>query len=218
MRGRLMARVLANTVWVDGKEYLGGSTPPADVAAGLADHLWVDVESPGSEPAAADPNVDRLATVAEAAYDTAVDVGRRWRAVVTALLAELGQDAPAAPEEWAPEQEEQGPSQFEAVPVTEGGPAVEPAEDLPPAGTVDEGAPESPTPAEAEPAASLADDGDQDVQPAEPVDVEVPNRGGKGSSKAHWLEYARAKGVEVTDDMERHEVIAACEAAGVPVD
>jgi hypothetical protein len=213
-----MPRVLNDTVWIDDTEYLAGTVPPPGVASRIGDHLWEEV-GVGDQSPAANVDVDRMLNVARRAFDEETE-GDGLDAAVRAVLTELGFEvgAPAFTDESQPQSEEQGPSQFEAVPVTEGGPAVEPAEDLPPAGTVDEGAPESPTPVEAEPAATSADEGDQDVQPAEPVDVEVPNRGGKGSSKAHWLEYARAMGVEVTDDMERHEVIAACEAAGVPVD
>lgn len=45
-----------------------------------------------------------------------------------------------------------------------------------------------------------------------------PPRSGKGSSDAAWTTYAREHDVPVTDEMRRSEVIAMCEAAGVPTE
>lgn len=45
-----------------------------------------------------------------------------------------------------------------------------------------------------------------------------PPKAGPGSSRARWVEYAAAYGIAVTDDETRDEIIAACEAAGVPTD
>lgn len=46
----------------------------------------------------------------------------------------------------------------------------------------------------------------------------VPPQGGPGSGKDVWAAYADSKGVEYDDDATRDEIIAACKAAGVPVD
>lgn len=43
-----------------------------------------------------------------------------------------------------------------------------------------------------------------------------PPKSGRGSSDENWTAYARRNGVSVGDDMSRREVIAACQAAGVP--
>lgn len=48
--------------------------------------------------------------------------------------------------------------------------------------------------------------------------AEPPPRSGRGSGRDAWSDYATAQGVEVTEDMERNEIIAACQASGVPVD
>lgn len=48
-------------------------------------------------------------------------------------------------------------------------------------------------------------------------DVPVPPQGGAGSGREVWARYADSKGVEYDDDATRDEIIAACEAAGVPV-
>lgn len=57
----------------------------------------------------------------------------------------------------------------------------------------------------ASPAALPADDGG------------APPRRGAGSSAEHWAEFARAHGVPVDADMGRDQIIAACEAHGVPI-
>ena len=49
----------------------------------------------------------------------------------------------------------------------------------------------------------------------EPEDVEEPPRGGPKASKAVWLKFAAAKGVEVPDSASRDDIVAACVAAGV---
>lgn len=46
----------------------------------------------------------------------------------------------------------------------------------------------------------------------------VPPQSGPGSGKDVWAAYADSKGVEYDDDATRDEIIAACKAAGVPVD
>lgn len=82
-------------------------------------------------------------------------------------------------------------------------------------------------------------DGDPPAAAPDPVEVDVtvhggaggdlegttevteagpPPRSGKGSSDEAWTKYARSRNVAVTEDMKRSEVIAACEAAGVPTD
>lgn len=47
--------------------------------------------------------------------------------------------------------------------------------------------------------------------PEEPA--EAPPKSGPGSGKGAWLAYARARGVDVADDADRADVIAAVEAA-----
>jgi len=44
-------------------------------------------------------------------------------------------------------------------------------------------------------------------------EVPEPPRSGPGSSKAAWVEYAAARGVNVADDASREDVIAAVDAA-----
>lgn len=53
----------------------------------------------------------------------------------------------------------------------------------------------------------------------EPARVDgVPAKAGRGSSQKAWAEYAQAKGVEVDADAARDDIIAACEAAGIPTE
>lgn len=54
--------------------------------------------------------------------------------------------------------------------------------------------------------------------PATSTESAPPPKGGKGSSDAAWTTYARANGIDVTDEMSRKDVIAACESAGVPTE
>lgn len=60
---------------------------------------------------------------------------------------------------------------------------------------------------------SLDDGTSGPVVPAGP-----PPKSGRGSSAGAWRDYARANGVEVADDADRDDVIAACVEAGVPTD
>lgn len=46
----------------------------------------------------------------------------------------------------------------------------------------------------------------------------VPARAGRGSSKEAWAEYATKHEVTVPDGASRDDIIAACAAAGVPVE
>lgn len=48
--------------------------------------------------------------------------------------------------------------------------------------------------------------------------LEVPPKSGAGSSAWAWVVYAKSAGLEVKPDAKRDDVIAACEAAGVPTD
>jgi len=50
------------------------------------------------------------------------------------------------------------------------------------------------------------------------VVVEVPPKSGAGSSVSAWASYASTNDVSVKPDAKRDDVIAACEAAGVPTD
>lgn len=69
-----------------------------------------------------------------------------------------------------------------------------------------------------DPAPSAEPADNDDAGAAEPTGADgPPPKSGKGSSDANWTAYARSQGVDVTDDMARKDVIAACEAAGVPV-
>jgi hypothetical protein len=45
-----------------------------------------------------------------------------------------------------------------------------------------------------------------------------PPKSGRGSGRDAWADYAEANGVEVTEADSKDDVIAACEAAGVPVE
>lgn len=56
------------------------------------------------------------------------------------------------------------------------------------------------------------------VQATDTSDVPVPPQGGPGSGRDVWAAYAASKGVEVEAGDGRDEIIAACKAAGVPVD
>jgi len=44
------------------------------------------------------------------------------------------------------------------------------------------------------------------------VEDEAPPKAGAGSSRDAWVEYAGSKGVEVTDDMTRDDIVEAVEA------
>jgi hypothetical protein len=46
-------------------------------------------------------------------------------------------------------------------------------------------------------------------QPAESRQFEEPPRSGPGSNKAAWVAYAESKGVTITDDMGREDIIEA---------
>ena len=55
-------------------------------------------------------------------------------------------------------------------------------------------------------------------QPAEQLAKSTgtaPAQAGPGSSRAKWVTYATDNGIEVSDDMSRDEIIAACRAAGL---
>lgn len=55
--------------------------------------------------------------------------------------------------------------------------------------------------------------------PAQPTSAsDVPPKGGAGSGMQAWAAYAASKGVEVPEDASRDDIIAACQAAGVPVE
>ncbi len=60
--------------------------------------------------------------------------------------------------------------------------------------------------------------GEAITPPVDPARPKPPRRSGPGSSAAAWRNYAAKNGVEVADDADRDEVIAALEAAEVPVD
>jgi hypothetical protein len=50
---------------------------------------------------------------------------------------------------------------------------------------------------------------------AAPADKdEAPPKAGAGSSRDAWVDYAESKGVEVTDDMTRDDIVEAVEVAG----
>lgn len=58
--------------------------------------------------------------------------------------------------------------------------------------------------------------GDGPGEPTEPVIVgQAPPRHGTGSSKAHWVAFAEANGLDVGDDDTREDIIEACAAAGL---
>lgn len=88
----------------------------------------------------------------------------------------------------------------------------EPAEPVAPEDVEPAPGSESLTPAPEEESTTVEEAG-----PRTPVGS-PPARGGKGSGLDLWLAYARANDVEVTEDMERGEVIEACRLAGLPVD
>lgn len=47
---------------------------------------------------------------------------------------------------------------------------------------------------------------------------EIPPKGGAGSGKEAWADYAAERGVEVDEDATRDEIVAALDAAGVPTE
>lgn len=198
-----MARVLKDAVWVDFKEYTKGSSPTGDVAARIGEHLWEDVEAQAPESSAVTVDVDRLVALAQVAFEDA-DSGLALDAAVRAVLTDLGYDAARkvslSDPEGQPKVDVEEPSQFVSVPVTEGGAAVEPAEIVEPEPT-------------SEPVEVLTPEVTND-----PTPLPVPNRGGAGSSTAHWAAYATSAGVEFEEGAERKDIIAACRAANVPVD
>ncbi len=59
---------------------------------------------------------------------------------------------------------------------------------------------------------------EQPIVESPDVVVDVPPKSGAGSSAPAWVAYAAASGVPVKPDAKRDDVIAACEAAGVPTD
>lgn len=50
------------------------------------------------------------------------------------------------------------------------------------------------------------------------ADGGVPPRGGPGSGRDAWAEYAGANGVEIDEDASRDDIIAALDSAGVPTE
>jgi hypothetical protein len=50
------------------------------------------------------------------------------------------------------------------------------------------------------------------------TDSEIPPKGGAGSGKEAWADYAKANGVDVPDDATRDDIIAALDKAGVPTE
>ena len=77
--------------------------------------------------------------------------------------------------------------------------------------------PEGESQEDAPPAAedqSPADGPDTDAEPSEDLVGELPEppKRGAGSGRDAWVAYAQSKGVTVTDDMSRDEVIDAVEA------
>lgn len=63
------------------------------------------------------------------------------------------------------------------------------------------------------PATSDADDPDADTAPAG-GGLSRPPESGIGSGQPVWAEYARSKGIEVSADWKREDIIAACAKAG----
>jgi hypothetical protein len=201
------AQVIADGVWVGG-EYLSKGTRrdaiDPELAARVGAHLWVEE--------AVRANIDAMTGEALTGLKDGVWIDGVFYARGTVPPNEvIGKVGAHMWVQGFPPIPDQAPLTLvvvapEVPPPPE--PEVAPVADLPLPGTVDEGAPEVP---------QVVDAARPEPEP-DPVAVDVPNRGGKGSSKAHWLEYARSQNVEVTDDMERHDVIAACQQAGVPVD
>ena len=56
-----------------------------------------------------------------------------------------------------------------------------------------------------------------EVKPPAHADAPPP-QSGRGSSAAAWAAWAQVNGVDVADGASRDDIIAACAAAGVPVD
>jgi hypothetical protein len=52
----------------------------------------------------------------------------------------------------------------------------------------------------------------------EAASSDAPPKAGPGSGRARWLDYTRAHGVTTPDDASRDDLVAACEAAGVPTE
>lgn len=59
---------------------------------------------------------------------------------------------------------------------------------------------------------------DADADAEADAEVEVPPKGGAGSGVQVWARYAQSKNVELTEGMTRDDIVAACEAAGVPTE
>lgn len=45
----------------------------------------------------------------------------------------------------------------------------------------------------------------------------TPPKGGKRATRSEWLQYATDSGVQVDNDASKEDIVAACEAVGVPV-
>lgn len=150
--------------------------------------------------------------------------GRRFKRGQSAD--EVGNDA-AAIGDHAWEEVESGAAEVASAPpapfasevesgsqfVSDGAPAVEPAESVEAPAEAFVDAPPSDAAAP-----DLVETNSTPEPPSSQTAVEPPPQSGRGASAEKWREYAASQGVEVAEDAKRDDVIDALRAAGKPVD
>lgn len=205
-------RELASTIWDDGREFLEGTAEsrlPASLVDRIPDVLWRESSRSGDVAPAASVPADRLVGVARSAFD-ADRTGDPLAAAVRAVLLDLGHEveAPSLLDDQ-PRIEEQGPSDFEATPVTE-----TPVETEEPADPVDpEDLVAAPGTESLIPTPDVEADDEEVLETETPV--KVPAKSGPGSAKSAWLEYAHTRGVDVEPGASRDDIIRDLEDAGI---
>jgi hypothetical protein len=201
-------QVVADNVWIDGVLVEKGTRRqdvPAAIVGAIGSHLWVEEGDRPNISASGDALTgltDNVWVDGVMYQKGTVPPREAWGKIGLHLWVAGGQPPePALAEEPAPDA---GPSA--AAPEPSGEPVDLPALAEP-----------EPEPAE-ESDLSDAEDGDAEPTPAavaSPAPVKAPNRSGQGSSLTAWQAFAVANNVDVHAEAERHEVIEACEKAGL---
>lgn len=211
-------QVIADGVWV-GSEFISKGTRrdaiAPDLAGRVGSHLWVEE--------AERANVDPTTGAALTGLKDGVWIDGVFYAKGTVpphdVIPKVG--AHMWVQGFAPVPDEE-PLAFKPLtldvppaPDPEVNPLVVEAADVPLAGLLDQGAPES---AEFEESSDPAADGDEPAARDEDRDAPAPPpHAGKGSSEDHWRAYAEQVGVNVEGIETRKGIIAAVEAARKPV-
>jgi len=204
-----MGQVITDNVWI-GPVFVAKGTRRADVSDEVAGrvgaHLWSEEE----EGSNVSPSGVALS-------------GLRDSVFIDGVLYEKGS---VPPDEVIPKVGSHMWADGYTPPPVSNGPEIATEQpDPPPAGpeVASEGDLDGPVP----PASSEPDPGDTPppagdeptaAPAASPTPVKAPNRSGQGSSLTAWQAFAAANDVDVHAEAERHEVIEACEKAGlIPV-